>query len=111
LGGILDERTWDRLPPIGAAFLDPDWAITSPGHVHRFPNSTTLPPADHLLQRVLRATRNVALVRPPQLDLRELDTLPLHERQEPFLDGSHELGCLRFGELAVSAGGTESRTA
>lgn len=44
LGDILDERIWDRLPPVDAAFLDPDWAVTGPDHVHRFVHSCTWPP-------------------------------------------------------------------
>ncbi len=109
LGDVLDERIWDGLPPVDAAFLDPDWAITGPRHVHRFLGSTTRPPADALLERVLRATPNAALVLPPQLDPREFAALPPHERQKLYLGGSHELYCLYFGALARSAGETELR--
>ena len=109
LGDVLDERVFNSLPPVDAAFLDPDWAVTGPGHVHHFVRSTTRPPADRLLERTLQATRNVALVLPPRLDLRELDGLPPHERQELYLEGSHELYCLYFGELVVSVGRTELR--
>ncbi len=109
LGDILDERVWAGLPPFDAAFLDPDWAVTGPGHVHRFVRSTTRPPADALLARILRATGNVALVLPPQLDIHELDALPAHERQKLSLDGSHELYCLYFGDLAASTLETELR--
>jgi hypothetical protein len=103
-GDILDETTWRRLPAFDAAFLDPDWAVTGPAHVHHFLNSTTRPPADRLLARVLQATPNAALILPPQLDLNELSGLPPHEREELHLAGSHELYCLYFGALARTSG-------
>lgn len=106
---IMDDRTWDGLPRVEAALLDPDWAVTGPDHVHRFVRSTTRPPADALLERTLRATDNVALVLLPRLDVHDLDALPGHERQELYLDQSHELYCLYFGDLAVSLGETELR--
>jgi SAM-dependent methyltransferase len=109
LGDILDERTWDGLPPGDAAFLDPDWAVTGPDHVHRFVRSSTRPPADALLDRIFRATRDVAIVLPPRLDIHELDALPVRERQKLYLGQSHELYCLYFGDLAVSLGETELR--
>lgn len=106
---ILDEKTWDRLPTLDAAFLDPDWAITGPGHIHRFVNSSTRPPADALLQRTFLATPNIALVLPPSLSPCEFDGLPPHECQKLYMDGSHELFCLYFGDLATSIGHTEFR--
>jgi SAM-dependent methyltransferase len=109
LGDVMDERTWDDLPEVDAAFLDPDWAVTGPGHVHRFLNSSTRPPADALLARCFRATGNVALVLPPTLDIAELKDLPGHERQKLFLGPSHELYCLYFGELARRRGETVFR--
>lgn len=108
-GDVLDERVWSGLPRVGAAFLDPDWAVMGPEHVHRFVHSTTRPPADVLLRRVLRATHNVALVLPPGLNLRELEGLPVHERQRLYLGGCHELYCLYFGELGRCWGETEFR--
>src|SRR5512141_1905567 len=48
LADIMDERTWDGLPYVDAAFLDPDWAVTGSDHVHRFLRSSTIPPADAL---------------------------------------------------------------
>jgi SAM-dependent methyltransferase len=109
LADIMDENTWNRLPPVDAAFLDPDWAVTGPAHVHRFVNSSTHPPADALLDRTLSATPNVALVLPPTLNVCEFDSLPPHERQKLYIDQSHELYCLYFGELAISLGDTEFR--
>lgn len=106
---IMDEKTWDRLPPPDAALLDPDWAITGPAHIHRFVNSSTRPPADALLNRTLLATPNVALVLPPTLGTWEFDGLPPHECQKLYMDGSHELFCLYFGDLAASIGHTEFR--
>ena len=109
LADIMDEETWEGLPPVDAAFLDPDWAVTGPAHVHRFGNSSTQPPADALLERTFLTTRNVALVLPPSVDIREFETLPSHERQKLYMDRSHELFCLYFGELALSIGETEFR--
>jgi 16S rRNA G966 N2-methylase RsmD len=109
LGNIMDEAIWAALPEVDAAFLDPDWAVTGPDHVHRFIHSSTRPPADALLERTFRATGNVALVLPPTLDIHETDTLPVHECQRLYMDESQELYCLFFGELAVTAGETEFR--
>ena len=109
LGDIMNEQTWNRLPRVDTAFLDPDWAVTGPDHVHHFVRSSTRPPADALLERVFRATQNVALALPPSLDITELNALPRHERQVLYMDGSPELYCLYFGELAVTLGETEFR--
>jgi hypothetical protein len=106
-GDVLDEQILARLPRVDASFMDPDWAVTGPAHVHRFLHSTMRPPADALLDRILRLTPNAALVLPPQLDIHELDLLPSHERQKLFLGESHELYCLWFGDLAAAAGETE----
>jgi SAM-dependent methyltransferase len=108
-GDVMDDALWARLPAIGAAFLDPDWAVTGPRHRHRFLHSTTRPPADELLARVFRATGNAALILPPSIDLRELANLPAHERQKLYLGRSHELYCLYFGDLAATRGETELR--
>jgi hypothetical protein len=109
LRDIMLDDTWEALSGIDAAFLDPDWAITGPDHVHRFRRSSTRPPADELLDRVFRATRNVALVLPPTLDIHELEGLPRNERQKLYMDGNHELYCLYFGDLADCFGQTEFR--
>jgi tRNA1(Val) A37 N6-methylase TrmN6 len=106
-GDILDEDIWQRLPDFDAAFLDPDWAITGPQHVHRFKRSTMRPPADALLELVFRATAAAAIVLPPQIDIQELISLPPHERQKLFLEGRHELYCLYFGILARGTGEKE----
>lgn len=108
-GDVMLEETWKALPAIDAAFLDPDWAVTGPDHVHRFHNSSTRPPADALLQRAFRATANVALVLPPTLDVHELDGLPRNERQKLYMNGIHELYCLYFGDLATYFAETEFR--
>ena len=76
LGDVMREHTWRELPVVDAAFLDPDWAVTGPDHVHCFRRSSTRPPADALLDRVFLATPNIALVLPPALDIHELDALP-----------------------------------
>ncbi len=109
LGDILLEGTWDALSGIDAAFLDPDWAVTGDDYVHRFRGSSTRPPADVLLDRVFRTTRNVALVLPPTLNMHELDGLPRNERQQLYMDGNRELYCLYFGDLATCCGETEFR--
>ena len=106
-GDVLDEVLLDALPPVNAAFLDPDWADSEPDHEYRFVDANTLPPADALLTRILQLTTNVALVLPPQLDMGEFSHLPEHEREKLYLDGCHELYCLYFGELVSRAGETE----
>jgi SAM-dependent methyltransferase len=109
-GDILDEGLLGRLPAIDAAFLDPDWAVTGPDHVFRFIDSNTRPPADRLIERILRLTANTALVLPPLLNTEELSALPEHEQESLFLDGNHELYCLYFGDLIHSLGKTEFHT-
>jgi tRNA1(Val) A37 N6-methylase TrmN6 len=107
LGDILVENTWKAFSGIETAFLDPDWATTGQGHIHRFRKSSTRPPADALLDRVFRTTRNVALVLPPTLDIQELNGLPANERQRLCMEGKHELYCIYFGDLAMCFGETE----
>ena len=53
----------------------------------------TRPPADALLERILMITENVAIVLPPFLDIRELENLPLHERQKFYIGKTHERYC------------------
>lgn len=106
-GDILDDSLLDRLPAVDGALLDPDWAVTGREHVFRFIDANTRPPADRLLARILRLTPNTALILPPRLDVRELRGLPGNERERLFLDGSHELYCLYFGDLIRSPGETE----
>jgi SAM-dependent methyltransferase len=100
LGDIIDTGLLGDHLPVEAAFLDPDWAVQGPDHVFRFRGSNTEPPADVLLERALALTPNVGLVLPPFVDPEEYSGLPPHERQEMYLEGSHELTCLYFGELA-----------
>lgn len=107
VGDILNDEIWNSLPAVNAAFLDPDWAITGPDHVHRFKRSTMLPPADTLLPRVLQSIPAAAIVLPPQIDVVEFVSLPAHEREKLHLDGSHELYCLYFGSVARVTGETE----
>lgn len=59
-GSILDPGIRSRLGRVDAAFIDPDWAVTGPGHVYRFARSNTKPPADTTLEQVFRITGNVA---------------------------------------------------
>lgn len=106
-GDILDEGLLGRLPPVDAAFLDPDWAVTGPDHVFRFIDSNTRPPADLLLERILALTADAAIVLPPLLDLQELRRIPANELESLYKDGRHELYCLYFGALAHNPGKTE----
>lgn len=108
-GDVLSEGTLGACLPFDSAFLDPDWAVTGPGHVYRFRQSNTRPPADVLLERMLALTPDVAIVLPPLVDKREFDELPSHERQRLYMGDSHELYCLYFGRLARSNGETEHR--
>lgn len=108
-GDILDPGVLAALPPVEAAFLDPDWAVTGPDHVYRFMGSNTRPPADVLLERIFDITENVALVLPPYIDVREFSHLPAHERERLYLGESHELFCLYFGALKALTGETEFR--
>jgi len=96
-------------PPIDAAFLDPDWAVSGQDHKYRFRQSNMRPPADQLLEAVFGLTDNVALVLPPQVDFAELQGLPEHERQRLYFGETHELYCLYFGALARTTGVTELR--
>ncbi len=109
LGDALDRGILDGRPPIDAAFLDPDWAVTGPEHIFHFKPSNTRPPSDELLERALEITPNIALILPPLVVTEELEGLPVHERQKVCIDGSHELYCLYFGELMRSAGDTGIR--
>ncbi len=108
-GDILDPNLLGELPPVDAAFIDPDWAVTGPDHVYRFVQSNTRPPADILLSKIFERTDNVAIVLPPLLDVEELCGLPRHERERLYLGDSHELFCLYFGRLLLVSGETEFR--
>jgi tRNA1(Val) A37 N6-methylase TrmN6 len=108
-GDILNEGLLDELPLVDAAFIDPEWDATGPDRVHRFVHSNTRPPADALLERILRVTENVAIVLPPSIDIRELEKLPLNECQKLYMGKSHELYCLYFGNLITALGDTKFR--
>ena len=108
-GDILDEDTLEKLPPIDAAFIDPDWADTELNHEYRFINSNTRPPADVVLDKVFSFIENVALVLPPYINTQEFEGLPKNERELLYLGGSHELYCLYFGEFISTLGETEFR--
>lgn len=106
-GSILDQSLLGHLPAVDAAFLDPDWAVTGPKHVYRFTHSNTQPPANTLLNTIFEITKNVAIILPPLIDVKEFDDLPEHEREKLYLGESHELYCLYFGKLRTSTGETE----
>jgi hypothetical protein len=108
-GNILDRDLLNNLPPVDAAFIDPDWAVTGPEHIYRFIRSNTQPPADIVLSKIFKMTKNVAIVLPPFIDVREFKDLPEHEREKLYLGQSHELFCLYFGKLIQSFGETEFR--
>ena len=105
-GSIMDPELRTSLPRVDAAFMDPDWAVTGPDHIYRFQGSNTRPPADLLLAAMMDLTENLALVLPPFIDPGELASLPGHERESLFLEGSHELFCLYFGGLKARVGPT-----
>ena len=109
LGDILDDSILLKLPSIDAAFIDPDWASTGPEHVYRFIRSNTQPPADVVLYKIFKKTKNVAIVLPPLIEVKEFDNLPEHEREKLYIGESHELFCLYFGKLIKSVGETEFR--
>lgn len=98
------------VPDVDAAFLDPDWAVTGEDHAYRFINSNTRPPSDRLLEEVLLVTSDVTLVQPPCIGQEEFDSLPPHECERLYLNGSFELYCLHIGKLARSIGNSEFRT-
>ncbi len=103
-GDITLTKTLDLLPPVDAAFIDPDWAVTDKNHVYRFLNSTTKPPSDKLLDLIFKITSNITLIQPPFIDKKEFKKLPSHECESLFFKGQHELYCLHFGDLARFTG-------
>jgi len=105
-GDIMDKDVLKLISKVNAAFLDPDWADADPGHIYRFIQSNTRPPADKLLDMILKLSENVALVLPPFLDAIEFIGLPAHECQKLYLGKNHKLFCLYFGDLADCHGVT-----
>jgi len=108
-GDILDEDLLKSLPTVDAIFIDPDWADTRSDHIYSFINSTTQPPADVVLEKAEKISKNVAIVLPPFIDVNEFASLPDHEREELYFGKSHELFCLYFGRLKKSVGATKFR--
>lgn len=90
-------------------FVDPDWAVTGPDHEYRFQQSNTQPPADVVLENMLKITDNVAIVLPPFIKVEEFEVLPKHEREKLYLGENHELYCLYFGKLRKFIGKSEFR--
>lgn len=107
LGDCLSNVVLNQVGDINAAFLDPDWALGGPRHVCRFRSSNMQPPADSLLEAILKLTADVALILPPFINLNELEGLPQHELQAIYLEQEHALYCLYFGQLAKTIGNTE----
>ena len=107
LGDCLNEKILSSLENIDAAFLDPDWADTGSDHIYKFRNSNTEPPADKLLDLILRITPNIALILPPFISLYEFSQLPSHEFQKIYLENDLALFCLYFGNLIKEQGATE----
>ena len=107
LGSILEPDILKGLPTLDAAFIDPDWAVTGPDHGYRFQRSNTQPPADEVLNNMLKITDNVAIVLPPFVNEKEFEALPKHEREKLYIGESHELFCLYFGDLKRVVGETE----
>lgn len=94
---------------IDTALIDPDWADTDEHHEYRFIKSTTRPPSDEILDYMFQYTRNITLIQPPFINRYEFGNLPKHEEERLYLNGSHELYCLHFGDLARTIGKTEFR--
>jgi tRNA1(Val) A37 N6-methylase TrmN6 len=109
-GDVLSPTLASLATSVDAAFLDPDWAVSGPDHRHRFLQSNMKPPADALLEAILRQVASVALILPVEIDLLELEGLPQHERQSLYLEGRHALYCLYFGALTQKHGASELRT-
>jgi SAM-dependent methyltransferase len=103
-GDITLTKMLDLLPPIDAAFIDPDWAVTGENHVYRFLNSNTKPPSDKLLNLIFKITSNITLIQPPFIDKKEFKKLPPHECESLYFNGQHELYSLHFGDLARFTG-------
>ncbi|HML19036.1 MAG TPA: rRNA adenine N-6-methyltransferase family protein [Candidatus Dependentiae bacterium] len=99
-GDILSKEIQALLPPVEAAFLDPDWAVAGPNHHYKFIDSNTCPPSDILLNLISSKTQNVMLIQPPFINANEFNKLPAHECEYLYLDSKHELFCLYFGRLA-----------
>jgi tRNA1(Val) A37 N6-methylase TrmN6 len=104
VGNSLDEKFIHSFKSIDAVFLDPDWAVTGENHVYKFKNSNTKPPADLLLEKVLRITKNIALILPPFINEDELSELSDCEIQKIYLEGEFALLCLYFGNLIKKKG-------
>ena len=60
-GDVLNDEILNGLPPVDAAFLDPDWADNETDHKYKFIHSNTRPPADILFERIFRITQNIAV--------------------------------------------------
>ena len=109
LGNILEPKTLKAVSKADAVFIDPDWAVTGPDHEYRFLKSNTQPPADLVLENMLKRTDNVAIVLPPFIKVEEFEGIPKHEREKLYLGESHELYCLYFGNLKKFVGESEFR--
>lgn len=108
-GDVLSESVNRLIPEINAAFLDPDWAVSGVDHRFQFIQSNTRPPSDVLFNAIVARTPNITLIQPPLVDPDELKHLPRHECESLYLNGSHELFCLHFGDLANLVGPSEYR--
>jgi tRNA1(Val) A37 N6-methylase TrmN6 len=106
-GSILTTEVLEEVRAIDAVFVDPDWAVSGRDHEYRFQRSNTQPPADVVLENMLKITNNVAIVLPPFIRTEEFADLPDHERESLFMDRNHELFCLYFGDLKNVVGETE----
>lgn len=108
-GDVLSDGVQRLIPEFDAAFLDPDWAVSGTGHKYQFIDSNTRPPSDVLLNAILLKTHNIILVQPPFIHPDEFHNLPPHELESMYLNGSHELYCLHFGDLLKTNGRSEFR--
>ncbi len=106
IGSSLDDKILDQTSNINAAFLDPDWNLLDGEYQYRFRNSNTKPQSDILLNKIIKITKNVAIILAPFVNEDELVELPVHEKQKIYLDGELALYCLYFGELIHNVGET-----
>lgn len=109
---ILGDIIWalDAISNIDSAFLDPDWAEvgdSKENHVSEL--SQMVPPADILLEKIQKKTRNICLRLPKEFDTTKLDGLPPHESESVYLDNKLKFKCVYFGDLVKTIGNTKLR--
>jgi 16S rRNA G966 N2-methylase RsmD len=102
LGDIQGSSLLARLANCDAAFLDPEWnkAGDSP-EKHTRSLHDMQPPADDLVQVIMKITPNIALRLPKEIDKQQLDSLGEHELEENCLQGELKFYTAYFGKLRI----------